>query len=254
MKSNLFLVALCVLTLVACKDEKDNENPVIASVKINGETPTDHVHLDAGTDFVLEVRTTDNEELNQLKIDLHPNEDGHSHDEVGGDEGADGDWEVLEVLNLSGTSQTTTRTYSIPETIRGEWHLGISLLDAEGNEAADKFYELDMENEIIPNIEVVSINGSVVEDEVEVEEGMNIDVAGTATDSDGLDEIHVHLEDEDGNELWEMEYDANGETSFDLSAISFAVPASGTTHADFAIEATDVNGHSFSWVVEFHYD
>jgi len=34
---------------------------------------------------------------------------------------------------------------------------------------------------------------------------MNIDVAGTATDSDGLDEIHVHLEDEDGKEVWEME-------------------------------------------------
>lgn len=251
----LFAAFALISGLSSCSEDSDEEAPQITQVKVNGVPLTDHMHVDAGTTMTIEVTMTDNESLNQLKIDLHPNDDGHSHGgEESGEGGADGSWEVLEITNLSGTSQTVTRSFDVPNDIRGEWHLGILAIDEEGNEANEVFTDIDIENEIIPLIEVETINGAAPGDELETAEGETITFTGMVTDNNGLAHIHVEIYDEDGNEIMSEEYDAAGALSWDLSQISITVPAISTTHADLYIHAEDVDDFESEWEIELHLD
>lgn len=241
------------LGLSSCGKDSDEEAPKITQVKINGSAATDHMHVDAGTTMTVEVTMTDNEALNQLKIDLHPNDDGHTHgDDSESEGGADGSWEVLEITNLSGTEQTVTRSYAVPNDIRGEWHLGILAIDEEGNEADEFFTDIDIENEIIPLIQVETINGVAPGDEFDTAEGETIMFTGTVSDDNGLAHIHVEIYDEDGNELWSEEFDAAGALTWDLSQISLTVPAIATPHADLYIHAEDIDDFDSEWEIELH--
>ncbi len=258
MKTNKLILLFAVFALVAgltsCSKDADDEAPAITQVRINGAAPSDHIHVDAGSEMTLQVTMTDNEELNQLKIDIHPNSDGHSHDGEDHDHGgsAEGDWEVLEVINLSGTSQTVNRSFVLPDDIRGGWHLGILVIDKEGNEAEERYYELEVENDIIPLITVDQINGSEPGDELHVDEGDVITFAGSITDDNGLDHIHVEIYDEDGNEVMEQEYDAAGALSWDLSQISLTFPAMPTEHGELKIHVHDIDDHHSEWEIHVH--
>lgn len=249
----MIAMAALAIGLTSCSKDSDEEAPKITQVLINGSAPSDHVHIDAGTTMTLEVRMTDNEALNQMKIDLHPNDDGHTHDEGESAEGgADGSWEVLEIVNLSGSSQTITRSFEVPVDIRGEWHLGILAIDEEGNEADEFFADLDIENAIIPLIEVTAINGAAPGDEVDAAAGDILNFEGTISDNNGLTHILVEIYDEDGNELLVQEYDAAGALTWDLSQISVEVPAISTPHGDLYIHAEDVDGYDSEWEIELH--
>ncbi|MCH2198754.1 MAG: DUF4625 domain-containing protein [Flavobacteriales bacterium] len=254
MKINKILLALFIgVSLVACKEDTDEENPVISAVRINGATVTSNASIEAGTDMTLQINMTDNEELNQLKIDLHPNEDGHSHEEEGGEE-ADGEWEVLSVINLEGTSDSYSNTYSVPTNARGEWHLLVDVLDKEGNESSQVFVDIDVENDIIPLIEVTSVNGAEVDDEIDAAEGDVLVFQGTISDASGLADAHIEILDEDGNILVEEELEVGGAASFDMNGASITVPAFATDHLELHIHAEDNDGHEDEWSVELHND
>ncbi len=255
-KSGLLFLSGVVLFFASCKNT-DEDAPLIGDVRINGSLAGEHVHIEAGEPVEISIRVTDNESLGQLKIDIHANDDGHSHEghEHGSGE-AEGEWEVLQVENLEGTDQTVTKSFAVPQTVRGPWHLLINVIDEAGNESSQRFIELDIDNEIIPMIDVDAINGVEPVGEVEVAPGSAIAFTGEATDSDGLTEVHIEVKLENGTVIYEMEYDPAGATSFDLATANFTLPSDtqGQIHGELHIKAKDVNGFESEAHFEMHFE
>jgi hypothetical protein len=117
---------LVIAALSSCKKDSDTSPPTISSVTINGVSNAEH-SLSSGGSFTLRVIVNDNEELNQLKIDIHSADDGHLH-ELSGEENRGSAWEVFEIVNLSGKSMEVIRNFSIPADQQGEWHQSLSPL------------------------------------------------------------------------------------------------------------------------------
>jgi hypothetical protein len=252
MKKTTYLVLAGMILFASCKEDQDDDAPQFDQVSINGVVIGVSAEGNAGETLTLEVSCTDNESLNQLKIDLHPNEDGHSHGDVGSSEASNGDWEEFEIIDLEGTSQTVSRSYTIPENARGEWHLGLSLIDERGNEATPKFIDLDLENSIIPEISILDFNG-VDAATLVLEAGVILTINGTVADQSGLATVAILVEEEDGTELYTSSYDVAGATTFDLTTVSFETPTAIGETVDFSITATDSDGYSYTWSAELSY-
>ena len=144
-KMQWFVMGMMVLTIFSCKPEEvqDVERPVINNVMVNSVQQETH-ELTAGNSFVVQVGLTDNEDLSQLKMNVHSADDGHGHVDLPGYEGLEnvGLWSYSRVFNLSGTTSSPTSTIAIPDTITGVWHVEIMAIDKAGNESDEKVYNL----------------------------------------------------------------------------------------------------------------
>lgn len=251
----LFIAAGALLSLGAC-NKTDEEAPSITEVRVNGALAGDHIHIEAGEPVEISIRVNDNEALGQLKIDIHGNDDGHMHEGHSHSSGsAEGQWEELVIIELEGTDQTVVRVFNVPNTVRGEWHLGLRVLDESGNESPERIVELDIDNEIIPLIAVESVNAQSPNGEVEVNLGGAISFVGTATDNAGLDEVHVEVKLEDGTVVYEEEYALAGATSFDLSTANFTLPDTGSAvHGEIHLKAKNINGFESEREIELHFE
>lgn len=251
MKKVVFLMAV-VFALASCKKEKeDSTAPVIGSIKVNGVVADEH-DVNAGDVITVEIAVTDNEELNQLKVNIHGADDGHTHD--GGTEEEVvapnvGVWSNTQIFDLSGTSYTQTISYTVPATISGHWHIEVQLIDDQGNEATEAVTTMHVENSNLP---VFAITSTPVTTDyvITVAAGGSITLNGTVSDPDGLTDVHVELEDEDTEEVvWEQELTGVTGTSFDIgSVIVGPIDAAGNYHLH--IHATDGAGYMGEWAVE----
>ena len=254
MKKVMILSLIAITFLFSCKKETDDERPVISGATINGVSGNDFA-IEAGSEFQLVVSLSDNEALNQLKIDLHSADDGHSHEFTGGEEKTN-EWEVFEVVSLSGRSQTISRSYTVPADQVGPFHLTLQCLDKEGNESALRLIELDIENSNSP---VIQLDGTLpalnAEGEIESQVGGTVSLLGMVSDEDGLAEVHVELvvEGSDPEQvLWEEEYKTGGNTGFSLDAVSFVVPETTAHHLKLHIHAVDQLGFGSELELEIH--
>lgn len=236
----IIAVACIAISMFSCKKSEDNEAPVIQFVRVNGVVADEH-HLDAGTIMNVEVRMTDNIELNQVKVNIHPADDGHSHSTGGGGatEPNTGIWTGTRILNLSGTEATRSVQFPIPDDVAGYWHLEVMLIDRAGNQAQIYVTTLHVENDNLPQI-VVTTNPPIVNDEVELEPGDNLEVSGEVTDSDGLALVQIEVEDEANNVIFEQEFTPSGETAFQFGPLSIPFPDDG--HFHLHVKAQDING------------
>lgn len=253
MKHLLSLSLVAMIILAGCGKDEDNNSPEILTVRVNGTAITDEADLNAGDQLELRISVRDDDELNQLKIDIHADDDGHAHEE--GEEGsadAYGFWEELDIVNLEGAETTAELTYTVPASIRGTWHLGVLAIDASGNEANPKFFSLHVENAFIPEIHVTAVNGTAPGAELDISEGEEITFEGTAADADGLFSIEVAIFDANENSLLEESFDAMGATSYDLSAISLTMPTMTTAEGELVIAAVDMNGLTYQWHIDLH--
>lgn len=233
---------IMIAALASCKKDSDTTPPTISTVTINGVNNSEH-SLNSGGSFTLRVIVNDNEELNQLKIDIHSADDGHGHEFTGvGNRGSD--WEVFEIVNLSGKSMEITRSYAIPADQQGGWHLILKAIDKEGNEAPELLIELDITSAFIPQFNLGTSTPEINEEgEIEVSVGTLVTLGGSLSDSDGLVALSARLvpeDDEDGTPLWSSDYDLAGSTNWDLSNVSFTVPETTEHHLVLILEARDV--------------
>ena len=134
-------IAATALPFVSCRKEERPDkappsialvqtSPAITSFEVCGSMSDQVILTQAGSAITLTVRFTDDKELGSAKFDLHHNFDCHAH------RSGTIQWSVLDIVELSGTEQVITRTYTPPdEVITGNYHLGIQCLDATGKEA-----------------------------------------------------------------------------------------------------------------------
>lgn len=113
------------LLLIACN--ADMEKPVITL-----HEPSEEATFRCGDTLTVDFTVTDNEALNQFKIDLHGDHDGHTHGKLA--------WlfpafDTIIVENLSGT--TADRHIRIPVASNawpGPYHVTVFATDLSGNE------------------------------------------------------------------------------------------------------------------------
>lgn len=252
----LILASLAIATaLSACKKDTDDEAPVVSNLRINGEL-ADYHELNAGDTFTLTASVTDNEALNQVKVDIHGNADGHTHEFNGAGEVKSNDWTVLDIISVSGSSSSISREYTIPKDQVGEYDVLIQAIDKEGNESNLGITELEVSNSFIP---LITVDGTVPaengEGEIVVSVGSMFMIEGNIMDADGLAEIHAELivEGSDPEEvLWEEEFDPASATDFNLDQISFSIPDTEETELALIIHATDTNGFEAELELELH--
>lgn len=252
MKKAIFILS-AIFILASCKKEsEDSTKPLINSVKINGIVADEH-EMNAGETFTIEVSTSDNESLNQLKVNIHSADDGHSHDEASGEVDAPniGVWSETQIFNISGTSNTQSLTLDVPAVVAGHWHVEVMLIDEQGNEALEYVTTLHVVNTNLPIMNVVSVPAAV-DYEISIAPGETITLSGTITDDDGLDSGHVELENETTGEIvWEQNLTGVSGTSFDLGSILVG-PIIDAGHYHLHIHMIDADGYTGEWAVEVH--
>ena len=252
MKKAIFILS-AIFILASCKKEsEDSTKPLINSVKINGIVADEH-EMNAGETFTIEVSTSDNESLNQLKVNIHSADDGHTHDDVSGEVDAPniGVWSETQIFNISGTSNTQSLTLDVPAVVAGHWHVEVMLIDEQGNEALEYVTTLHVVNTNLPIMNVVSVPAAV-DYEISIAPGETITLSGTITDDDGLDSGHVELENETTGEIvWEQNLTGVSGTSFDLGSILVG-PIIDAGHYHLHIHMIDADGYTGEWAVEVH--
>ncbi len=238
------LLAAFSLIFTGCKEEEDMDitAPEIKSAAINEE---DHdIEVMAGTEMHIDAHVTDNEELGELKIDIHDSFDGHTHKST--------KWSNVMTVPLSGKEQHVHEHMDVPQSATaGPYHAIMRLIDAEGNEG--EFVEVDF---MITNISQPEINVTDPDfgSEVHATKGSTLSIMGTITDDTDLEEIVIHLEEEhdDHNHkstlhepIYEEDFDLTGsaDTSWDFQAdgnVNIAIPANAEEgHYMLMIRAVD---------------
>ena len=251
-KAILFFAA--VVILASCKkDEEDTTRPVIGSVKVNGVVADEH-DIEAGSAISVEIAMSDNKELNQVKVDIHSADDGHTHGEGESEEVEEeniGVWSDARIISVSGESETETISFNVPNTIKGHWHIEVSLIDKDGNEAVEYVTTLHVENANLPVFALIT-NPAIVNGEIELEIGGTFTLSGTITDPDGFEHIHIEVEDEaTGTVIWEQEVTIVTGSTITLTDILVGPFA---TEGDYhlLIHAHDNAGFEGEWGTHVH--
>jgi len=251
MKINTFIAAIAASAALASCGTSDTELPTICdSDNLTGlpSVLNDEIEVEAGTTVTVHDAFCDNEGLGEVRWDLHSAE-GHEHEEGEEEEftlNSGTDWEVLETRSVEGTKSEEQFTFDVPMTSRGIWDLVVSVVDAEGNAAADVITLVHVENDHLPEFTLSTVDGvnpADWEGEPVWAPGSSVNVTGSVGDSDGVAEAEVLLiRESDETVVWSAEIAASGETSIDFS-VDVAVPADaevGEYH--FELEAADATG------------
>lgn len=257
MKKHILLFSALVLMASCSEDDEvqDTAAPQILSASLNGE---DHdLSFAAGDNINFSADLSDNEELGQLKLDIHDVFDGHGHGKM-----ANATWAHSQVINVSGASATATETLNVPDPVTaGPYHIILRLLDAAGNES--EFVEMDflITNGSEPQFNITDPDFS---SEVHAPKGQSLEIVGSITDDIDLDEIVITIAEEEehdhdhkvaSGEIFMEDIDLGGgnDTSFDLSTVDILIPATAETgHFELKISAKDSEGNYAVFSAEIH--
>ena len=255
MKSiNFFKVLLPVIFfsayLTGC-DEEDTDltPPMLSNVSLNDQT--ENIQVNPGEDLLFEANFEDDEQLGQVKINIHDNFDGHSHGRIMAEP-----WTLERIFDLMGKTEALQEVFNVPENAAtGPYHFNIQFFDAAGNEGELKIIEFEIVDESEqPGIIVTNPDFST---EVKTSPGGTFLLEGMASDPDGLDELHIMIvhEEEDGHEygrikenaqeqpVWEKEWELDGATEV-LFSEQVTIPSSAETgHYVIRMMAMDVNNN-----------
>ena len=244
MKRTPFLLLVLLILGSACSKE-DSIEPVIQQVVVNGSLLTIDT-VQAGVDFSVDVSVADNQALNQLKISIHPADDNHQHpglDTIEVTHPNIGTWTETRVIQLTGTSESVSTLFTVPDSIGGTWHLNVELIDTGGNLSPGYFTILEVENDQLP---VFSLTGTVPElDEngiMHLAPGEVPLLLGSVEDPNGLDSLWVQtLVASNEDVAWETSINVMSSWYFDLSAIVFE-PLNDGGEFLMRLRARDSNG------------
>lgn len=153
----------------------DSEKPVV-----DIHEPVSNDIIEVGSTFHLDFSITDNDELNQFKIDIHGDHDGHTHGKLAEILPA---FDTIVIENISGNAINRHIDFTIPAGAwPGPYHITVYATDKSGNEGMSTV-KVTVRNSIDILAPVVNIttpgNGSTL--------GSSFTVTATITDklSDG---------------------------------------------------------------------
>jgi hypothetical protein len=182
------VVAFAVLIFSSCKNQDENK-PLLEYVRVNNVDNT-FLYAEAGESITIQVKTSDDVGLKQIKLKVITQTGLHNHTEEGTETHAfsaynQGEWDTLVIYNIGGKENLSEFNFNVPNTVSGEWKLEIGVLDEEGNLNSEN-RSLHIQNNFIPIIAIgqitpapnsdgvipgnvggnVVIDGSVLDDEL----------------------------------------------------------------------------------------
>ena len=139
-KFSVYFSALFLAFSCTSEDNVDTTLPEISSFKINAsETKTDDGEVlpifHHGDNLDLSFSLSDNEGLNEYKINVHLGEEheGHDHSRLSSDD--DKAYAFDHIEDLNGTTASVDWGKTIPENAKeGEYHLHLQVTDLSGNQ------------------------------------------------------------------------------------------------------------------------
>ncbi len=233
-KISCFLAA-GVLGLSSCEKEKDTTAPTFSIQSLSPATTTDIVCGEAASNVIpilsgqnlsFEFKLTDNEALGQYKIDIHDDFDCHGHE--GERSPVPTVWSVQDVVNVSGTEQTISRSLQVPsDVMAGNYHFQIKVLDAEGNENTQTpIYTLKIRNSS-DLVDPTFVQLDAVP--TTINKGQTITISGIAGDNMDLEngkiELNYHDPSDEHHTAQTFTFPAGVGTEENFS-LSFAIPSS----------------------------
>jgi hypothetical protein len=182
--NQILIISIFVFTISSCKDEKDKTAPVIKSVS----EPLQNDTLFTGDELHVDASITDNEELSQLKIDIHSADDGHTH----GKTDASAFWETVRIVTLSGTSSSIHEDIAIPgDAAAGKYHVILTAVDKAGNQS--EFVERDIHIRNSTDLIAPEIVISSPVENATLSTGSPLTVSGTLTDNVALRKVEIKV-------------------------------------------------------------
>lgn len=225
----MFIAAIAATLLTSCQKE-DEEDPLFERYEVNEVIAPDTLEVMAADTLQIEVRCTDDQELNQLRIAI-----GTEDVEV------IGQWEEFDVTSLSGMDMELTTSAVIPDSILGEWTLELQLADAAGNLADEQRTVLLVSNSLIPQIQVDAINGTDPEEFPTLFTAEQLQLEGTISDDIGLTRIAIRVYTSDSIFVHEEWLPEGLPMSWNLDQIDILAPDTALTMT-LEIEAFDEAG------------
>ena len=267
MKINTFIAAIAASAALSSCGTTDSEPPTVCDSNNLTGLPSvmmEEIEVEAGTTVTIHDAFCDNDGLAEIRFDLHSAE-GHEHEDEHEDEHGDeheeefvlysgSDWEVLETRTVEGTQTEEQFTFDVPLTSRGVWDYVVSVVDAEGNAAADYITQIHIENDHLPAFSLQTVGG---EDPAEWEgeqvwaPGSTVNITGSVSDSDGVSEAEILLiRESDETVVWSAEIAAAGESAIDFS-VDVVVPADAA-EGEYHLEMEAVDGAGVDMHTGFH--
>lgn len=220
MRKLAYFFAVIVL-FSACKKEGDSTKPTVTSLIVNGSSD-DVQTLQAGDFVEVKVQMEDNDHLNQLKVNVHAATDDHgvsgglSHSDVLNQ----GAWNFTQILNLSGTSDSRTVTFQIPDSVQGYWHVQAFVIDDVGNASAPAVKTLNIQNYDLPTFNLTFLP-DYLDAQITVPLNDSILISGLIHDNDGLFKVRMNLvRNSNSYQYWTWSQDSLNATNFNLSNLS----------------------------------
>jgi hypothetical protein len=237
-KIKFLAVIITVLLLQACSN--DSEKPVITiNEPTNGET------FDVGDEIHVDFNITDNDELNQFKIDIHGSHDGHTHGKLAEILPA---FDTIIIENISGNSINRHIHIDIPNGVwPGPYHVIIYATDKSGNENMEEV-DITIRNPIdllAPSITITApANGSTLSSSFTVNASITDKLSDGVTDGE-IRRIEVKLKKGAQTfDLGDFDESTNFSSAFNPSngafARTFNIPSGiGSGAAELEVEAYD---------------
>jgi hypothetical protein len=188
--------------------------------------------------------------LNQVQLNIHPADDGHTHAGSGSTGGEDrlnaGDWTFNEIVNLSGTSASHSWTIHIPDSVGGYWHVEVSVLDEVGYTATPYVASVHVTNANIPVVSATTTPAVDSGGTVHLGAGESLEVNGNAMDTDGLAQLFIHLDNSAGTVLQQIDIPIfGGGSNISFGPATFGGAPIGNYRV--VIEARDSLGYWGIW-------
>ena len=250
--SNSFMALTATAILFSSCGKTDAESPTVCT-EAGSETSVlaDEIEANAGTSVTITDIFCDNEELSEVRWDIH-NAADHAHEEGESDEGfvlhSGTEYEVIQTTSLTGTSNTSSITLDIPLTARGVWDVVVSLVDEAGNAGLDVVTQMHIENDHLPEFTLSDVDGvdpATWTGEQEWGAGAVVVLSGTVADSDGVSAASISVvRESDETVVWELDLAPDNAVDFPFTAEA-AIPAdaeAGEYHLEMT--ATDAAGNA----------
>lgn len=242
MKAKKIIPMLALVAAFSGCKKSDIELPIIQSFTVNGES--EEVEAAVGTVLNFSAILTDNENLQQYKIDLHDAFDGHTHNKTS----LYPRFGYLNIIDISGASYTVNESELIsPDAAAGPYDIIMQVLDETGNEGAFKEVVLTITR---PDQAAITVSNYDLSIENSVAAGSRLTLAGTITDDADIVSVDISLSGTNGD-LYDQEFEFPGgaDTTWDLSGIEaqgFPIDISSTAVAgqyQLKILAVDSDGN-----------
>ncbi len=201
MKNYFFLFGFLLAAATGCKKEQDTTAPTFEIVSLTPDATTalvcgassdNVIPIIGGNPLAINFRLTDDTELGQYKIDIHDDFDCHGHE---GERTTMPDiWELVDVVDISGTDESVSRALDVPAEVRaGDYHFQISVLDAAGNiNTNTPIYTLRIQNPsdlVAPTL----TRTAPADNDFSLSRGTTMQVAGSLGDNLSLDGATLEL-------------------------------------------------------------